>query len=48
MGILLCKNKDNYEVEFSLKDINNPIGVCEYRYNELPEDIRKICLQPSN
>jgi len=41
IGILLCKNKDNYEVEFSLKDINNPIGVCEYRYTELPEDIRK-------
>jgi hypothetical protein len=21
------KNKDNYKVEFSLKDVNNPIGV---------------------
>jgi predicted nuclease of restriction endonuclease-like (RecB) superfamily len=41
IGILLCKNKDNYEVEFSLKDIHNPIGVSEYRYTELPENIRK-------
>ena len=41
IGILLCKNKDNYEVEFSLKDINKPIGVSEYTYRELPETIRK-------
>ena len=41
IGILLCKNKDNYEVEFSLKDINKPIGVSEYTYKELPETIRK-------
>lgn len=41
IGILLCKNKDNYEVEFSLKDINKPIGVSEYTYRELPEKIRK-------
>lgn len=40
IGILLCKNKDNYEVEFALKDVNKPIGVCEYRYKELPEDIK--------
>ncbi len=41
IGILLCKNKDNYEVEFALKDINKPIGVSEYRYTELPENIKK-------
>ena len=40
IGILLCKNKDNYEVEFSLRDTNSPIGVSEYRYTELPEDMR--------
>ncbi|TAH23882.1 MAG: DUF1016 family protein, partial [Cytophagales bacterium] len=40
IGILLCKNKDNYEVEFALKDINKPIGVSEYRYTELPENIK--------
>lgn len=41
IGILLCKNKDNYEVEFALKDINKPIGVSEYRYKELPEKIKQ-------
>ncbi len=32
--------KDNYEVEFALKDVNKPIGVSEYRYNELPDNIK--------
>jgi predicted nuclease of restriction endonuclease-like (RecB) superfamily len=41
IGILLCKNKDNYEVEFALKDINKPIGVSEYRYTELPDKIKQ-------
>jgi len=40
IGILLCKNKDNYVVDFSIKDINKPIGVSEFSYNELPEDIK--------
>ena len=38
--MLLCKNKDNYEVEFSLKDVNNPIGVSNFHYTELAEDIK--------
>lgn len=41
IGILLCKGKDDYEVEFSLRDINKPIGVSTYTYNELPEEIRQ-------
>ena len=41
IGILLCKNKDNYEVEFSLNSISTPIGVSEYRFGELPENIQK-------
>ena len=40
IGMLLCKNKDNYEVEFSLKDINNPIGVSTFHYTELADDIK--------
>jgi len=40
IGILLCKNKDNYEVEFSLKDVNNPIGVSTFHYTELTDDIK--------
>ncbi|MCL2326994.1 MAG: PDDEXK nuclease domain-containing protein [Bacteroidetes bacterium] len=40
MGMLLCKNKDNYEVEFSLKDVNNPIGVSTFHYTELADEIK--------
>ena len=40
IGILLCKNKDNFEVEFALKDINKPIGVSEFNYTQLPENIK--------
>lgn len=40
IGILLCKNKQNLEVEFALKDINKPIGISEFRFNELPTEIK--------
>lgn len=40
IGILLCKNKDNFEVEFALKDVNKPIGVSEFKYKELPQEIK--------
>lgn len=38
IGILLCRSKDNMEVEFALRDINKPMGVATYRStSELPE-----------
>ena len=40
IGILLCNSKDDLVVDFSLKDINKPIGVSEFSYTELPEEIR--------
>jgi predicted nuclease of restriction endonuclease-like (RecB) superfamily len=40
IGILLCKTKDNFEVEFALKDINKPIGVSEFNYTQLPDEIK--------
>jgi len=40
IGILLCKNKDDMVVDFSLKDINKPIGVSGFTYNQLPEEIK--------
>jgi predicted nuclease of restriction endonuclease-like (RecB) superfamily len=40
IGMLLVKNKDNYEVEFALRDVNNPIGVSSYHYTDLAEEIR--------
>lgn len=38
IGLLLCKGKDNFTVEYALKDINKPIGVSEYKLLEdMPE-----------
>ena len=34
IGLLLCKNKDNFTAEYALKDINKPIGVSEYKLLE--------------
>ena len=52
IGLLLCKSKNNLVAEYSLKDMNKPIGISEYRVtsnlpaeleNQLPsiEDIQK-------
>jgi predicted nuclease of restriction endonuclease-like (RecB) superfamily len=46
IGILLCKNKDNFEVEFTLKDSNKPIGVSEFKYKELPQEIKNALPTP--
>ena len=42
IGILLCRDKDNTEVEFTLRDMSKPMGVATYHStNELPEMYRK-------
>lgn len=41
IGIILCAEKDNLEVEFALKSKTNPIGVAEYHLQaELPPELR--------
>ena len=41
LGILLCRTKDNIEVEFALRDINKPIGVSQFELtNILPEKLK--------
>lgn len=41
IGILLCKAKDKIEAEYSLRDINKPIGISEFRLTEsIPENIK--------
>ena len=41
IGIILCAEKDNFEVEFSLKNFNKPIGVAEYQLTkELPNKLK--------
>ncbi len=41
IGIILCAEKDNLEVEFALKTKTNPIGVAEYRLTDkLPKELK--------
>ena len=47
IGIILCAEKDNFEVEYALKDISKPIGVSEfYLTRKLPEKYRKDLPSP--
>lgn len=42
IGLILCKDKNKYSVEYALKDINKPIGVSSYELKKyLPNDILK-------
>ena len=41
IGILICKNKENLEVEYALRGINKPIGVSEFTFTEaLPAELQ--------
>jgi predicted nuclease of restriction endonuclease-like (RecB) superfamily len=40
IGILLCKERDKLIAEYSLRDINKPIGVSEYRLSDfVPQEL---------
>jgi hypothetical protein len=39
IGIILCADKDNFEVDFALRDIAKPVGIAEY---QLVRDLPKI------
>lgn len=41
IGLLLCRDKNNIEVEFALRDMNKPMGVSEYILVEaLPDNLK--------
>jgi len=41
IGIILCPEKDDIEVEYALRASNKPIGVAEYRFTQqLPESLK--------
>jgi len=43
VGILLCRGKDNESTRISLKAINSPVGVAEYKFmQEIPEYIESV------
>ena len=37
IGLILCKNKDRFTTNYSLKDINKPIGVSSYEINNIKQ-----------
>ena len=42
IGLILCRDKNKFVAEFSLKDMSKPIGVSEYKLmQEMPEELRK-------
>lgn len=40
IGIILCKSKEGLDVEYALRDINKPLGISEFTFNELPQNIQ--------
>jgi predicted nuclease of restriction endonuclease-like (RecB) superfamily len=44
VGILICKSKNKTVVEYTLKDVNNPIGVSEYTLTQSLPDAYKSSL----
>jgi len=44
IGILLCRDKNNIEAEFALRDINKPMGVSEFQLTEVLPDYIKSSL----
>lgn len=41
IGILMCREKNNLEAEFALRDINKPMGISEFELTQiLPENLK--------
>ena len=41
IGILLCREKNNIEAEFALRDIHKPMGVSEFELTQiLPDNLK--------
>lgn len=41
IGLLICRSKDETIVQWSLEDVNKPIGVASYQLQEIVEDTLK-------
>lgn len=47
IGVILCKNRDHVEVEYSLRGIGKPIGVSIYKLTKkLPKELKKSIPMP--
>jgi len=40
IGLILCKDKDKFDVEYALRDIGKPIGVSSFITKEIPMDVK--------
>lgn len=41
IGIILCAEKDKFEVEYAIRGMNKPMGVAEYKLTkELPNELK--------
>ncbi len=41
IGIIMCRDKNNFETEFALRDINKPMGISEFQLTEiLPDELK--------
>ncbi len=41
IGIILCTERDYFEVEYALRGLDKPVGVSEYELTrELPEELK--------
>lgn len=41
IGILLCRDKNNVEAEFALRDMSKPMGISEFHFTEaIPENLK--------
>jgi hypothetical protein len=41
IGLLICKSKNNMVVEYTLRNVNSPIGVSEYLFTQqLPDELK--------
>ena len=41
IGLLVCTSKDNVEVQYSLENMNQPMGISEYNLSKLlPENFK--------
>ena len=46
IGILLCQSSNKLMVEYCLRDSKKPIGVSEYKINNLPEKMKEYLPKP--
>ena len=42
IGIILCAEKDNVEVELALEDMGKPIGVADYQLIIPKDELQKV------